>query len=329
MKNIIHNYKIVWILNLSPDSFSDWRVFSKSDLKERIQYLIDSWADIIDVGAESTAPWSVAISLEEELRRFELFFELLREDNFQFSVCNFQFSIDTMKSEVARKGIGLWVKMINDVSWGRFDNKMFDLIAETWVGYILMYCANKEGRTINTNKKNWFDNKNICRDKWLFTRRDAINRVSTGDPWSIYEPSIEAGSSVGSDLKSASSQDIIKDINTFFKEVIALAKNKWIQESQIVIDPWMWAFLSEDFQDSIKVLKWIWDLKKKFKLPVFIWTSRKWFLWKISKDSGPSDRLWSSLASSYFALSAWADYIRVHDVKEFKQLTQVLWVLNL
>ncbi len=270
--------KIVWILNLSPDSFSDWRWFLKKQLKERLQYLIDSWADIIDIWAESTAPWSKAILLEEEMLRLELFFDII--SNFQFQVSSFQFSLDTMKSEIAKKGIEMWVSMINDVSWGRFDEKMFKLIARTWVKYVLMYCANNNCRARLGNQSPWFDKK-----------------------WK---------------------RKILALIIDFFKERIEVAKKAWIKDSQLILDPWMWAFISDDYLDSIEVLKWIWELKKKFNLPIYIWTSRKGFLWKISKDSGPKDRLWSSLASAYFVSEKWVDFIRVHDVKEHRQFFDVL-----
>ena len=272
----IKRSKIVWILNLSPDSFSDWKKYNKKELIERIQYLIDSWSDIIDVWAESTAPWSIAISSDEELFRLELFFKIIWE-----YIWKVEFSLDTMKSWVAKKGIKLWVTYINDVSWWRFDDEMFNLIAHSWVKYVLMYCLNSSWRAGSFN-------------------------------WSLSQKRL----------------DIINIIFNFFEERIGVAEQYWIKKSQIILDPWMWAFVSSDYRDSVEVLRWIKKIKEKFKLPIFIWTSRKGFLWNISKDSWPQDRIWSSLASSLYALNQWVEYIRLHDVKELMQFLEVWFHLN-
>lgn len=261
------NPKIVWVLNLAPDSFSDWKVYTKQELENRITNLVNFWADIIDIWAESTAPNSVAISLEEELKRLEIFFEVIK------TFPDETFSLDTMKSEVAKIWIQNWVKIINDVSGGRFDKKMFELIAENPnILYVMMYCKNTSGRA---------------------------------------------------DLKeNIDKTPILEKIINFFEINLKLAQSFWISKNQIILDPWMWAFISTNYLDSVEILKSINILKKKFSLPIYIWTSRKWFLSKLAFDYWPQDRLWSSLASAIFACKNWANYIRVHDVKETKQFIE-------
>ena len=64
----------------------------------------------------------------------------------------------------------------------------------------------------------------------------------------------------------------------------------------------MGAFVSHNPMDSIRLLQAIPEIKKEFSLPVYICTSRKGFLGKLSQDNCPSDRVGSSLASSRYAI---------------------------
>ncbi len=142
--------KIVGILNVAPDSFSDGRTYTREELKNRIQRLKDDGADIIDVGAESTAPGSQPITLAEELQRLNDFFAILQD--FSDTII---FSLDTKKSEVARIGIKHGISIINDVSGGRNDPAMLPLIAShPEVSLILMYCKNANGHA------DWEENTN-------------------------------------------------------------------------------------------------------------------------------------------------------------------------
>ena len=143
--------KIVWVLNLSPDSFADWYIYSAHSLEQKIHKLIQDGADVIDVWAERTTPGSTPVTLEEELHRLEDFFVLLEK----FKNTPVQFSLDTKKYLVARKGIEKWVHMINDVSAWRADKDMHWLIAEhPETQYVVMYCKNPYGHADLETEKN-------------------------------------------------------------------------------------------------------------------------------------------------------------------------------
>lgn len=163
--------KIVGILNVAPDSFSDGRIYSQKELYARIQKLLDDGADIIDVGAESTAPWSKPISTEEELERLEDFFHIMK--NFRNKTT---FSLDTKKSYIAKIGIQHGVTIINDVSGWRNDPDIIDTIANNpSVSYICMYCKNRNGHADRDDTKNpidiigaisWFFDRTVTHLKW-------------------------------------------------------------------------------------------------------------------------------------------------------------------
>ena len=125
-KKIIKNqsHMIMGILNMTPDSFSDGGKFNspKKALK-KIQDMINSGADIIDVGGESTRPGSKIIPHKVEWKRVE---EIIR--NFKKKFPKILLSIDTRKSEIIKKSINHNADIINDVSCFNFDNRSFSQV---------------------------------------------------------------------------------------------------------------------------------------------------------------------------------------------------------
>jgi dihydropteroate synthase len=89
----------------------------------------------------------------------------------------------------------------------------------------------------------------------------------------------------------------------------------------------MGAFVSHDSIDSIRLIQAIPEIKKEFNLPIYVCTSRKGFLGKLSQDHGPADRVGSSLASSQYAIQQGADYIRIHDVRWMRQVVEIIGVV--
>lgn len=129
---------VMGILNVTPDSFypgSRTPVGAVDDIRRRAAALLEQGADIVDVGGYSTRPGAEVVSVEEELRRIEAGVGAVRELSSDILV-----SIDTFRSEVAREGVlNMGADIINDVSGGLLDNKMFDTVASLGVPYILMH----------------------------------------------------------------------------------------------------------------------------------------------------------------------------------------------
>lgn len=129
---------VMGILNVTPDSFypgSRTPVGAVDDIRRRAAALLEQGADIIDVGGYSTRPGAEVVSVQEELRRIETGVGAVRELSSDIPV-----SIDTFRSEVAREGVlNMSADIINDVSGGLLDNKMFDTVASLGVPYILMH----------------------------------------------------------------------------------------------------------------------------------------------------------------------------------------------
>jgi len=125
---------IMGILNVTPDSFSDGgKFFSVDDAVKQAVRMEEEGADIIDIGGESTRPGSNAISLDEEMNRvLPVVGELVNKIKIPISV-------DTYKSEIAKKSLDLGASMINDISALRGDKKLANVVADYDVPICLMH----------------------------------------------------------------------------------------------------------------------------------------------------------------------------------------------
>jgi dihydropteroate synthase len=127
---------IMGILNLTPDSFSDGgRYASSEQALERASAMVREGADIIDVGGESTRPGAGRVDAEEQIRRV---LGVIRELHRRFGPA-VAISIDTTLSDVATAAIEHGASIINDVSAGRDDLRMFRLAADTGAKLVLMH----------------------------------------------------------------------------------------------------------------------------------------------------------------------------------------------
>lgn len=128
---------VMGILNVTPDSFSDGGKFSSFEnaIKQAEKMLSDG-ADIIDIGGESTRPGAMPVDEEEETKRVV---PVIRELKTRFPEC--VISVDTAKSEVARKSLDAGADIVNDISGLTFDKNMAQLCGERKVPVIIMHIA--------------------------------------------------------------------------------------------------------------------------------------------------------------------------------------------
>lgn len=125
---------LMGVLNVTPDSFSDGGKFlTVEDAVRRGIKMAEEGADMIDVGGESTRPGSDPATIEEELSRIIPVIETLSKK------IDIPISIDTYKSEVAKKALEAGAEMINDISALRFDPEMKEVAAEYQVPIVLMH----------------------------------------------------------------------------------------------------------------------------------------------------------------------------------------------
>ena len=127
---------VMGIVNITPDSFyKGSRKQSEKEVVERVQQIIDQGGTIIDIGGQSTAPTSTMQTAKEELDRITPALSLIQRE-FPDAIL----SIDTFYAEVAKTVVEKYgVAMVNDISGGQIDEKMFATVAELKVPYILMH----------------------------------------------------------------------------------------------------------------------------------------------------------------------------------------------
>lgn len=131
------NVKIVGILNITPDSFSDGGKFNSLNLAlDHLKKMIDEGADVIDIGAESTRPGSTPVSAQEEWRRLEKILPAVISQIKKHP--KVQSSLDSYHFENIKKSYELGVDVINDVS-GLADEKTVEFIAQKNITTILMH----------------------------------------------------------------------------------------------------------------------------------------------------------------------------------------------
>lgn len=136
--------KLVGILNLTPDSFSNDGILNEKRAIEKLYKLIEDGADMIDIGAESSRPGSLPIEAKEQIKRLKLVTN-------EFKNISIPISIDTKNSEVARFCLDNGALFINDVSGGEYDNKMFDTVSEYQAGYIIQHSTGNAENKIEYN----------------------------------------------------------------------------------------------------------------------------------------------------------------------------------
>lgn len=124
--------QLVGILNLTPNSFSDGGMYNDFErAKEHLLELINDGADIVDIGAESTKPYSKAVPAKEQLEKLIPIID--------FAKGKIPLSIDTRSSEVAEECLNAGANIINDVSGFDYDEKMADIIAKYNVPVIIQH----------------------------------------------------------------------------------------------------------------------------------------------------------------------------------------------
>ncbi|OQY03318.1 MAG: dihydropteroate synthase [Bacteroidetes bacterium 4572_117] len=127
---------VMGILNITPDSFYDGNAYNnKEKVHKRIQQIVNEGALIVDIGAYSSRPGAAHISEYEELNRLSPALEVVAK-----FFPNLVVSVDTFRSGVARHVVNNYgVSIINDISAGGLDNKMFETVSKLNIPYIMMH----------------------------------------------------------------------------------------------------------------------------------------------------------------------------------------------
>lgn len=128
--------QVMGIVNVTPDSFySASRTQTEVEIGRRIEIIVEEGGTMIDLGAYSSRPGADDVPMEEEMRRLRIGLSLVRQIAPEMPI-----SVDTFRSAVARMAVEEGgAHIINDISGGLLDEKMFETVASLRVPYILMH----------------------------------------------------------------------------------------------------------------------------------------------------------------------------------------------
>jgi dihydroneopterin aldolase/2-amino-4-hydroxy-6-hydroxymethyldihydropteridine diphosphokinase/dihydropteroate synthase len=297
-----HRTLVMGILNTTPDSFSDGgKNTTVEKALETALNMVKEGVDIIDVGGCSTRPGSAQPSEEEELSRVLPVVEAIRNSP-DAALKGAVISVDTYRAKVAKESLKLGADIINDISGGTFDDKMYDVIAETGVPYII----NHTRGTIQTMTK--------------MTDYDSVN---SSDQVEFLDPvKFEHLKLAKSDL------NVAKSVARELSSIVASCTAKGIKRWQLIIDPGLG--FAKNGKQNLSIIRSI-PLIKNYscqynqeyvslqRLPILLGASRKRFIGDITREPQADKRVVGSCAVLVALIGSGCDIIRVHDCKESKQ----------
>lgn len=254
---------IMGILNVTPDSFFDGGRHNDIDhALRKAEELIQEGVDIIDIGAYSSRPGASPVSSEEEINRA---IPVIRELTKRHP--NLILSIDTFRADVAEACVEAGVHIINDISGGTLDERMFAIVARLQVPYILMHMRGTP---------------------------ETMQTLTNYD-------------------------DIAVDVATALGEKISALRALGVKD--IILDPGFG--FAKTIEQNYELLHRV-DELHYFGLPILGGISRKSMVYKklgITAD----EALTGTIALNTLLLAKGVQMLRVHDVKEAKQLVELLF----
>lgn len=231
--------KLVGILNLTTNSFSDGGMYNDFEkAKEHLLELISDGADIIDIGAESTKPYSSPVSPKEQLEKLLPIIDFAKNKT--------TISIDTRSAIVAEECINAGANIINDVSGFDYDEKMIDVIAKHNIPIIIQHSQGTpetmqnsphynnliEDIFLNLKKKIDFAHskniKNIIIDPGIGfgkTKEDNFEIIKRIEEFQSLNCPIMLGISRKSLLDMPNADNLAKDIYTTAINALAIERN--------------------------------------------------------------------------------------------------------
>ena len=192
------------ILNISDDSFYDGNKYnSKSKALKQTEKMLNEGADIVDIGAFTTKPGSKLISVEKEK---QILFPIIETLIYNFP--DSLFSIDTFRSEIAKKSIEIGASIINDISGGEYDKKMFKIISKYKVPYVMMHIKGTPN-TMQLNPKY----KNVLVHLLNFFNKQVKIAMDMGVTDIIIDPGFGFGKSLDNNYELLKEISLFKEIN--------------------------------------------------------------------------------------------------------------------
>lgn len=197
--------KIMGILNITPDSFSDGGDYNTVEgALERARMMIENGASILDIGGESTRPGSDPVSEEEEIRRVVPVIRAIRSES------DIPISVDTYREATARAALEAGADIVNDVRGFRKEPKIADVVNEFGAGCVLMSNA------CGIEHENIRDLRDRCYERSL----EIARKAGVKDEQILLDPGVGFGTTRTEDI------ELMKDLEKFSNILLGVSRKR-------------------------------------------------------------------------------------------------------
>ncbi|HXJ65093.1 MAG TPA: dihydropteroate synthase [Actinomycetota bacterium] len=255
--------RLMGVVNVTPDSFSDGGLFLDPEAAVRHGLeLAAQGADYLDVGGESTRPGSDPVPASTEIDRVVPVIKRLAAE------VDVPISIDTRKAEVAAAALDAGASIVNDVSAGRDDPEMFEVVRESNAGFVLMHML--------------------------------------GDPMSMQQ--------------DPQYDDVVAEVQAFLAEGVEAAVAAGIERDALCVDPGIG--FGKTLEHNLALLREI-EAVRVEGVPQLVGPSRKAFIGRLT-GADADDRVGGTAGAVAWLAAHGVEIVRVHDVREMRQVVQVV-----
>ena len=195
---------IAGVLNVTPNSFYDGGLYRDRDTAvSRAREILAQGADILDVGGESTRPFSERVGRDQELERVLPVIRAIRSEFPDRPV-----SVDTYKAETARQALEAGAAIVNDVTACGLDPELLDVLVQYQPGYVLMH---SQGRPEEMQKDPRYEDSVEEIAAFLETELNRLVRSGLDEERVVIDPGIGFGKRLEDNLA------LLRDIERFFR----------------------------------------------------------------------------------------------------------------
>ncbi len=227
-KNWGNKTSIMGVINLTPDSFSDGGDLNSSrKVLNQVRNFLKNGVDIIDLGAQSTRPGAEEIGSKKELKRLIPILRKIRSKYPEILI-----SVDTFNSEVAYQSLLNGANWINDVTGGRRDEKILDVVSEFNCPFVITH-----SRGSSKNMNDFLKYNNVSQDV-IYSLKSLINKAvdkKISRDNLILDPGIGFSKDLSSNLEILKNLDLFKKLN--FPILIGASRKRFIGEILTEINP--------------------------------------------------------------------------------------------
>ena len=223
-----HKTSIMGVINLTPDSFSDGGdLNSTKKVLDQVNHFLCNGVDVIDLGAQSTRPGAEEVGSNIEIKRLIPYLKLLRSEYPEILI-----SVDTFNSEVAHEALLNGADWINDVTGGRRDKKILEVVSKFNCPLVITH---SRGNSQNMNELSKYEN--VLSEVKYSLKALVKNALEKNIPKKnlIIDPGIGFSKDINQNLEILRNLDIFKELN--LPILIGASRKRFIGEILNEINP--------------------------------------------------------------------------------------------